>query len=198
MTDKNKNPSLLVQSVTALDAFFSDLVRIGGKIEGMELKNDFDLEQMQKLLDRFAECSDGVSEQILLMSQALAGARTKAEEAAQIVSARAALLQNRQSDQQKKMSQFQALGEKVRVLTMSLAQLKTPESEVPTEERRTEISVRFSELSAELIPLIEEARQLKLEGQLSKMKILEQGADSLGQSLVAIQQKIGAVVTAWH
>ncbi len=147
MIDKNKTPSPLVQSVTALDGFFSDLVRIGGKIENMELESDFDVEQMQKLLNRFAETSEEVSAQNLLMSQALTEARANAEKAAQIVSTRA------------------------------------------------EISVRFSELRGELVPLIAEARQLKLEGKLSKMKILEQGADSLGQSLVAIQQKIAEVVT---
>ncbi len=190
MNEKIKALSPLVTSVTALDSYFSDLVRIGSKIETMELKSGFDQEQLQKLLLRFSECSEGVSEQILLMSQALTEARAEAEAAAQVVSLKAEQLHNRQFDQQNKMNQFQALGEKVRLLTVSLAELKTSEGETPSEERRVEISRRFTELQTELDPLIKEAHLLKLEGQLSKLKILEQGADSLGQSLVSIQQKL--------
>ncbi len=188
--DKNKEISPLVKSVLALDTHFSDLIRLGEKIESMDLKSDFDFEQMQKLLNHFAEHGQGIADEVVLMSTALNEARARAETTAKLVADRAVQLQTRKSEQQIKMEEFRLLGEKVRQLTTSLVDLKQPEGSVPSEEDRLKISKRLSELQMQLHPLIDEAQQLKKEAQTSKMKVIEQGADSLGQSLAAISQKL--------
>lgn len=192
MTNKIKNPSPLVETVLKLDNYLSEIVRLGEKIEGMELKNDFDFEQAQKLMNHFTQCGQGVAEEVLLLSQHLNEARSKAEAAAVIVSARAEQLQARQDNHQQKMTDFRALGEKVRDLTMSLNDLKRPDGDELTDEDRAHLSMRLSDFQMQLQPLIAEALKLKQEAQDSRLKTLEQGADSLVQSLSAIGRRLEA------
>lgn len=195
MADSNKlkNPSPLVQAVLKLDNHFSELIRLGGKIETLDMKSDFDFDQAERLIKNFAKSGEGVSEEIILMVNALGDLRAQAETAAQLVAARADLLQARKNEQQQKMEHFRLLGEKVRELTSTLSTFKIQEGETLSEEERAKLSTRLSEFEAQLRPLIEEAQSLRKEGQKSKMKILEQSADSLGQSLSAVSQKINAV-----
>ena len=192
MSNSNKEQSPLVESVLALDTYFSELNRLSAKIEETDMKTDFDLEQMQKLMTHFAECGQNVSREVVAMSQALQEARAKAEASAALVSQRAEELHSIQSDRQKKMDAFRSLGEKVHTLTASLNELKKPEGETITEEDKAKIASRLSEFEAELNPLIDEAQSLKEEAQSSRMKFLEQGADSLRQSLLAVRQKLNS------
>lgn len=190
MTNKIKDPSPLVQAVLKLDSYLSEIVRLGNKIESMDLKSDFDYEQAQKLMNRFAECGTGVSEEVMNLSATLTAARTQAEAAAQVVAAKAEQLEARQNVHQEKMDNFRTLGEKVRDLTLSLNDLKRPEGENLTEQDQAEVAARLSDFQMKLKPLIEEARTLRTDAQGSKLKTLEQGADSLVQSLSAIGRKL--------
>lgn len=190
---KVKNPSAFVQAVLKLDNYFSDLLRLGDRIENLELKSDFDFEQAEKLIKHFAECGEGVSTEVVQMSNALAELRNQAEAAAHLVSARADILQARKEAMQNKMEEFRHLGEKVRELTGSLNTFKFQEGASLSEDERAVLTSRLEEFETQLRPLIEEAHNLKKEGQTSKIKLLEQSADSLGQSLQAVSQKIQSV-----
>lgn len=190
MTNKIKNPSPLVETVLKLDNYLSEIVRLGEKIDEMELKTDFDFEQAQKLMNHFTQCGQGVAEEVVQLSANLNEARAKAEAAAQIVASRAEMIQARQDEHQQKMSDFRALGEKVRVLTLSLNDLKRPEGEEINDEDRAQISMRLTDFQLQLQPLIDEAMKLKNEAQTSRLKTLEQGADSLVQSLSAIGRRL--------
>jgi len=190
---KLKNTSPFVQTVLKLDSHFSDLIRLGGRIESLDMKSDFDFDQAERLIKNFAKSGEGVSEEILLMVNELNELRAKAESAAQLVAVRADLLQARKEEQQKKMEDFRQLGEKVRELTSSLSTFKSPEGESLSDEEREKLSMHLAEFESRLRPLIEEAQTLKKEGQNSKMKTLEQSADSLEQSLSAVSQKLSAV-----
>lgn len=156
----------------------------------MDLKSEFEIEQMQKLLSRFAECRNGISEQVVAMSKALNEARAQAEAVARVVTARADHLQSLQETRQKKMDDFRSLGKKVRELTLSLNELKRPDDQVPTDEDKVKIAIILSEFEIQLQPLIEDAHNLLKVAQDSKMKVLEQGADSMRQSLLAIRERL--------
>ncbi len=192
MQDSNKNltASPLVLSVSALDTHFSELVRLSAKIDELPLKSDTDYEQLERLLIRFAENGDGVSKQIMLMSQALSESRSKAEAVAQAVALKAEQLQNRKLDEQKKMEQFRLLGEKVRDLSATLSEFKDLDGANLSTEDKEKMLVRLVDFEVQLRPLIEEATTLKKEGHLAKMKILEQNADSLSQSLLAVSKRL--------
>jgi len=190
---KLKNPSPFVQAVLKLDNYFSELIRLGDKIESMELKSEFDFEQAERLIKHFAECGEGVSREVVLMSNSLAELRAQAEAAATLVGARATMLYTRKEEQQKKMEEFRLLGEKVRDLTASLQDFKYQEEKSLSDEDRAALTARLEEFETRLRPLIDEAQSLRKEGQTSKMKILEQSADSLSQSLQAVSAKINSV-----
>lgn len=180
----------------AVDESFSELTRLSEKIAGTELKSDSDFEQVQRLMNLFAERGQDVSDQVIALSTALNDARVKAEAAAQLVASRAELFQAHQQERQKKMNEFRDLGEKVHALTSSLSDLKRPEGEYVSEEDRARMSMRLSEVEVELLSLIEGAQTIKNDAQASRMKGLEQSAHSLSQSLLSISQKLGSIQQA--
>lgn len=198
MSKNTKSLSPLVHAVVDLDNSFSELLRLGEMIEELDMKSNFDFEHAQRLINRFAERGQILTDQVAIMSTALSEARVQAEATAQFVSVRAEQLQTRKSEQEKKMEEFRLLGEKVKNLTLSLNDLKPVEGVVPTEEDRAKISMRLTAFELELHPLIEEAMKLKKEAQSSKMKALEQGAESLGQSLSNISQKLSVFQQTSH
>ena len=190
-----KNLSPLAQTVLDLDTHFSDLARLGAKIDEMDLKSNFDFEQVERLIHHFAETGNLVSAHIIRMSEELTKAREAAESAALKVAKRAEQLQARKLEIQEKMNQFQSLSEKVTQLNLSLRDLAhlngTTESLSP--EDRSQIAQRLNAVELQLPALIDEASVLKTEAQSAKIKILEQNADSMRQSLLAVQQKLSSL-----
>lgn len=189
-SNKNKEQSPLVQSVVSLDGHFTQLERLSEKIDEIKLKSETDFAQVRRLMARFAEHGEAVSQEIVELSNQLQNARARAEAAAAIVSAKAEILQARQDDEEKKMATFRALAEKVNVLGQGIKDLRRPEGEAISEEERAQIVTRMAALEFQLQPLIEEAQNLKNEAHESRMKGLEQQAESLTQSLINVSQKL--------
>jgi hypothetical protein len=185
-----KNQSPFVESVVALDSHFSELERLSAQIEKMDMSSDFDIERAQQMMNRFAECGQEVSTEIVKMSERLNEARMRAEASAQIVSLRANEMLKRKSEMQKKAEEFRHLGERVQAINGAMSELIQPSDAVVTEEDRVQLTRRLSEFEIHLQPLIEETQKLKKEAHDSNMKALERHADSLGQSLVAASQKL--------
>ena len=97
-TIKIKDATPFVQSVLTLDAHFSELSRLSARIDEMDMKSDFDIAQMRKLMNRFSECGQSVSEDIVALATQLNESRARAEAAAEVVAQKAVLLQARQSE----------------------------------------------------------------------------------------------------
>ena len=123
-------------------------------------------------------------------------ARAEAEAAAEKVSAKANQLKVRKEDIQEKMTRFQTLSDKVSQLNESLLSFKRSPGEELSEAERANLKVRLAEIASQLNGLIEEAQVLQNVGQESKIKVLEQNADSMRQSLVAVSKKIDTLITA--
>jgi len=193
MNDASKNPSLLVQAVVALDAYFTELERLGNKINSFDMKTEFEFAQAQRLMARFAECGQGVSAEVMNLSNYLNEARIRADALAQGVANRAALLNSRKTDEQAKLEEFRLLGEKVRTIVNAMNTLKRPENSVLSEEDRQQLAVDLSIFEQQLSPLIEQAQNLRREAHQFRMKSLEQNADSLAQTLIAARTKISSI-----
>jgi hypothetical protein len=141
-------------------------------------------------MNRFAECGTGVSHEVINLSTQLNEARARAEALAAGVSERAALLNTRKSDEQKKLEEFGLLADKVRELTAAMSQLKQPAGVTLSDEDRAKLTMRLAEFEGQLSPLIEHAQTLRKEAHDAKMKTLAQNADSLTATLQAVRQKI--------
>ena len=190
MSESNKKAqSPLVQSVITLDTYFSELSRLGAKIEDLRMETDFDFEQVKRHMELFSKAGEGVSSEIVRFAAALNEARAAAEAVAQKVSERAEILRVREEQVQNKMLELQQLGDSVRVITQSLGGIR-PTGETVTAEDRAKIEMKLSEVDLLLGGLIEKATNLRKEAQDSRMKAVEQGADSLRQSLEAIHEKL--------
>lgn len=188
-----KNPSPLVLAVLTLDEHFSELNRLATRVDEIDLKSNFDFEQSEKLITRFAEAGQAISEDIVHFVNILNQTREQAELAAQKVSAKADILKGRKTDIQSKMERFQVLSDKVSELNRSLMQFQRPAGEALSPDEISEMKVHLTGISEQLQPLIEEAQELKNIGYDSKLKTLEQNAESLRQSLIAVSQKISGI-----
>src|SRR5436190_18080 len=121
MSNKVKRDSLLVKAVLALDSYLTELERVGAKINSTDMTSAFDVEYIQKLMTRFAECGQGVSEEVTNLSTQLQAARARAETVAQGVSAQAELLSIRRNEQNERLETFRILGEKIRELNAAIS-----------------------------------------------------------------------------
>ena len=186
----NKSESQLVNSVHLLDGIFNELERVGGKISTMDLKTEQDLEHGQRLFARFAELGESVAAEVTHLSVQLNEARVRAEAVAKLVAERAEVLNSRRTYQNQKMEEFRVLGEKVRDLSDRLAELKRPDGGSLSQGERAELMQALGHFEAQLAPLIAEAEALRRTAQEAKMKTLTKNADSLTQTLQAVQKKL--------
>lgn len=189
-TIKLKEASPLVQSVVAFDHHISELERIGNKLEELELKSEFDFQMARKLLVNFVEHGKGISEEVLRFSDLLNQARERASAVSERVNMRSSEVSGRDAEQQSKYERFRILAEKVRAINTAMATLRPPEGQTISDEDRKSLFAALMEFDAQLIPLVEEAESLRKEAHESKMKELEQNADSLAQTLTSVRKKV--------
>lgn len=190
-----KNPSPLVLAVLTLDEHFSDLNRLASRIDEIDLKSNFDFEQSERLMTLFAEAGQAIANDIVQFVNVLNETRAQAEAAAEKVAAKADQLKIRKEDVQGKMARFEVLSQKVSQLNQSLIHFKRPAGETLSETEMAELKQRLGNIADQLQALIEEAQILRNIGHDSKIKILEQSAESMRQSLVAVGQKISGMMT---
>jgi len=191
MSNKTKRDSPLVKAVLALDNYLSELERIGGKINSTDMASDFDVEYIQKLMTRFAECGQGVSQEVMNLSTHLQEARQRAEIVAQGVSAQAELLNKRRHEQNEKLEMFRVLGERVRQLNDTISEFRRPHGQGLTGEDRAKLTSNIPVFEAQLVQLIDELKVLRQSARDSHMRALEKNAESLTQTLQAVHKKLG-------
>ena len=177
MSNKNKRESPLVKAVVALDNYLSELERVGTKINSTDMAADFDVEYIQKLMTRFAECGQGVSEEVAQLSTELQEARARAEAVAEGVSRQAELFYKRREEQNKELEKVRVLSERIQHLTAAISDSAKTPSDLPAFE-------------SQLAGLIEELQQLRQSARNSRMKALEKNAESLAQKLQAVQKRL--------
>jgi hypothetical protein len=195
MANKGKRDSLLVKSVLDLDNYLSELERVGTKINSTDMTSDFDVEFIQKLMTRFAECGQAVSEEVNNLSTQLREAQTRAETVAQGVSRQAELFNIRRNEQSEKLEEFRILGEKVRELSSAISQFRRPQGGGLANEDRAKLKSAIPGLEAELALLIDGLQNLRESAENSRMKALQKNAESLVQTLQAVRKKLREVGT---
>jgi chromosome segregation ATPase len=181
MSNKINRDSPLVKSVLALDNHLTELERVGTKINSTDMTSDFDLEYIQKLMTRFAECGQGISEEVTNLSTELQAAQARAEAVAQGVSSQADLLNIRRNEQNEKLEEFRILGEKVRDLNTVIGGFRSDPAKLKS---------NIPAVEAQLATLIEQLQTLRQSARNSRMKALEKNIESLVQSLQAARKKL--------
>ena len=190
MSNKAKQDSPLVKSVLALDNYLSELERVGTKINSTDMTADFDIDFIQKLMSRFAECGQDVSQEVANLSSQLREAQARAEAVAQGVSRQAELFNTRRKEQDAKLEEFRLLGEKVRELNAAIGQFQRPQGRALTIEDHEKLKSGIPGLEAQLAALIEDLQNLRESARSSRMKSLQKNAESLTQTLQAVHKKL--------
>jgi chromosome segregation ATPase len=190
MSNKSKLDSPLVKSVLALDNYLAELERIGSKINSADMASDVDVEFIQKLMTRFAECGEGISREVTNLSTHLQEAQARAEAVAQGVSSQAALFSVRRKEQNEKLEQFRILGEKVRELNAAISQFRRPGGDGMTDADRAKLTSNIPAVEAQVTTLIEELQNLRESARNSRMKALEKNVESLVQTLQVVRKKL--------
>jgi len=191
MSNKIKRDSPLVKCVLALDSYLAELERIGAKINSTDMTSDIDGEYVQKLMTRFTECGQGISEEVTNLSRQLQEAQARAESVAEAVSRQAELFKIRRNEEKEKLEQFRVLGEKVRELTAAISSFRPADGKHLSGEDRAKLRSNVPGLEAQLVSLIEELQNLRKSARDSRMKALVKNAESLAQTLEAVRKKLG-------
>jgi hypothetical protein len=190
MSNKNQRDSPLVSSVLALQNHLNELERVGAKINSTDLTVDIDVEFIQKLMNRFAECGQGISEEVQNFSMHLQDAQARAESVAQEVSRQAEVFKIRRAEQNEKLEQFRLLGERVGEINAAISLFRRPTGQGFTDEDRAALASTIPGLEGQLAALISELQDLRNSARSSRMRSLEKNAESLTQSLQAVQAKL--------
>jgi hypothetical protein len=190
MAPSSKDLSAFAQAALTLDAEFAQFERLSGELERLEIDSDSGLERGRLLLTRVSECGQRVGVDIQALASALTEAQARAQAAAQAVSVRADLVQARQQQVNVLADRFKALGEMVRAVTEAVGQLKLSGKSELSPEAKGLLAQHLPELESRLGGLIDEALNIKLEARSAQMKGLERDADSMAQSIQAVQKKI--------
>jgi hypothetical protein len=193
MSNKAKRDSPLVIAVLALQNHLTELERVGAKINSADLSSEIDVEYIQKLMTRFAECGQGISEEVNNLSTHLREATLRAEGVAQGVSRQAEAFAVRRQEQDEKLEQFRLLGERVGEINAAISVFRRPPGQGMTDEDRAALASRVPELEGQLTALIAELQDLRNSARSSRMRGLEKNAESLAQSLQAAQVKLRAI-----
>ena len=186
MTDRNKPDSPLVNAVAALHDHLSELERLGGKINSLDMTSDVDVDHVQKLLARFAECGQSISTEVSNLSLHLRDAQARAESVAQKVSHQADVFRKHRESHDEHLERFRDIGEKVRELNTAMVQ-QSPEGSPGGNGGMT---FDVPAVEQQLAALVEELQDLRNSARTSRLKTLEKSAESLVQSLQALQLKL--------
>lgn len=176
--NKPNQDSPLVAAVLALQETLNEFERVGQKITMADLTADVDVEYIQKLMARFSESGERISQEVANLSIHLQEARTRAEAVTENVSRQAQVFERRRNEIGKRLEQFRLIGERIRELNLTIRQSENAETS------------DISALRGQLGSLIEEFQALKESARDSRMKALEKDAESLGQSLQALQARL--------
>ena len=190
MTDQTKRDSPLVTSVLALQHYLDEMERIGNKINSTDMSGDVDVEHVQKLMTRFAECGQGVSQEVRNLSAHLQHAQASAEAVAAGVASQAQAFKARAMQQHEHLEKFRSLGEKIHALNTTMSEFRRPSGHGFTEDERGALRSKLPAVEGELVVLIAELQDLRDVARSSSMKKLEKDAESLAQTLKAVHGKL--------
>jgi hypothetical protein len=187
---KKKDQSPFIEVALALDDDFTQLIRLSGEIERLDIDSDSGLDRARILLNHFSECGLRIGEGVQKMARTLDDLRGQAEEAASRVTARAHIVQERQQNVERMLSRFNALSEMVKKVTEAVSLLSRPGKQPLSDGERETLKTHIPEVQKNLRVLIDEALAIRNEAKAGHMSALERNAESLRQSLDAVRRKL--------
>ncbi|MBI3505020.1 MAG: hypothetical protein HY059_09280 [Proteobacteria bacterium] len=179
-----------------LDQEFAELERVSAPIARADLGTDAGLDDALKILNRVAECGDGIAGAMQQFAKALQDARDKAEAATKLVADRAPLVQKRIEERNALEGKLEKIKEALQSAGAGLAAAGKPANAALSEEDKRDIAAELARMQEPLARFAEAARAVKAEAARLNFKRLERQADSVIDSLEASRQKIARALSS--
>jgi ABC-type transporter Mla subunit MlaD len=178
------------QLAVKLDGHFSELTRISGQLDRLDIESDSGLEHAIRLLNQFAQHGQEIGESMKSFSQVLQQAHAQSGAAAKAVEARAQEIQRRKLHQDEIQQKFSDVEQKVKRANEQLSGFRSPHKKEFSEEERTQIASALGQLHGQLETFVREVETIRGEAGQNKFRKLERDATSLLDVLKSTQKAI--------
>lgn len=177
-----------------LDSNFSELTRLSGQLERLEIDSEGGLEHAVKLLNDFAARASAIAEGMQNFAQTLQEAQARSEAATRQVAERAHSIQERKQRQQQIHQKLTQVKQDVKAVNDSLAEFRKAGDGSGGD--KTRLHLEFERLSGQLSRFIADAQAIKAEAHQAKFKILERDAQALVDVLESSRRKVTQALAA--
>ena len=178
-----------------LDGYFSELVRLGGQIERLDIGSESGLALAVKLLNQFAERGKNGSEGIQDFSKVLDEARARSEGAARLVAERAQLIRQRKQEQDQIREKLDQVERNVKAANANLASFRKDGKSEFTSGEKLQIKAGLERLNEDLKRFLADVQAIKEAAGQAKFKSIEHDAKNLLDALRSSCRKIDKVIS---
>lgn len=195
--DEHKNLSAFGEASLKLDRAFSEMERLGGQLERLDIENESDYERSKSVLGAYGESASQAAQLIQEMARGLEESKNRSETTARSVAAIADRIQARHHQATGLMARFQELSESVRGMNQQFSDLRksTDDSGSVKPEAKEKL---LREVDGQLAHWSEKVHHFKLDARQAKLKTLEKNADSLEQTMIAARRKLTGFLPKNH
>jgi len=193
-------PSIQLDSLSAfgrqavtLDGDLTELVRLSGQIQRLDIESDSGLDRAFKLLDQFAQHGKGLSDSMQEFSRLLHDLREQSEVAAKRVAERAQTIVQRRQQQNQIREKLNQVEEKVQAANVELTGFRKEGKEFSVGER-ARIGEQLENLNIDLKKFLLEAQGIKEEAARTKFKGVERDAQTLLEVLRTSTRRVDKAV----
>jgi chromosome segregation ATPase len=172
-----------------LDTAFSEMTRMSGQIQRLDIDSESGLERAVKVLDLFARNGQAVAEGIQAFSKVLQEARSKSEAAAQSVMERAEAIRDRKQHQSDLRSRLASVESSVAAANAELSGFRQGGKDL-SGDKNTRIREQLERLSGDLKSFLDAAQAVKSDAARAKFKTIERDAQNLLDVLRASSRRI--------
>ncbi len=185
----SKHMTAFGQAALTLDQEFMELERLAEKLERLSLQTEQGPRRAAEVIQEAVASHNRLVKGMMQMATCLEEVRLKSEKAMTVVAEKANALQQHQKEAERLSVRFQALGEMVREVSSSVAQINTNPSQFSPEEQEAFARI-LTEFNEKMNILVQEACQLQEDARAANIKIIESSADSLRQSLELARRRL--------
>lgn len=195
-------PSIQLDSLSSfgraalkLDTDFSELERLSGQLQRVEIDSDSGLDRAVKILEQFAVHGQAIATGIQDFSTLLQEARLRSEAAAKLVSERAELIGQRKGQQNQIREKLNRVEQDVKVVNENLRGMKREGKSEFSEAERNQIRAELERLNGDLKKFLSDVQEIKDAATQSKFKSIERDAQSLLDALRTSSRRLDKAIT---
>jgi hypothetical protein len=190
-----ENLSSFGRLAVQLDSEFSELTRISGQLQRLEIDSDSGLDRAVKLLGQFAEHGKNIAEGIQDFSKFLQEVRDQSEAATKVVAERAEVIRQRKEHQNQIQDKLNQITQSLKEANASLSGFRKEGKTEFSAEEKVQIKAQLERFGGEMKKFLVDAHSVKEEASQSNFKGIEREAQALLEALRSSSRKIDKVIS---